>query len=130
MAKEPFRRLEGWVRGRRPGGGEAPIRWSGEWWSWTGPGLFSRRSESARWGVPRSTPYFFPLKVFNTVLGGAFTSRLMLNLREERGFTYGVRSRFSHRRGPGPFGISMAVATEVTAPAVGEALAELEGLLE
>jgi zinc protease len=81
-------------------------------------------------GVSRSTPFFFPLRVFNTVLGGAFTSRLMLNLREEKGFTYGVRSRFSHRRGPGPFGISMAVATEVTAPAVAEALKELEGILD
>jgi zinc protease len=94
------------------------------------PGSVQSEIRIGQVGVSRSTPYFFPLRVFNTVLGGAFTSRLMLNLREEKGFTYGVRSRFSHRRGPGPFGISMAVATEVTAPAVEEALRELNGLLE
>jgi zinc protease len=93
------------------------------------PGAVQSEIRIAQMGVSRSTPFFFPLKVFNAVLGGAFTSRLMLNLREEQGFTYGVRSRFSHRRGAGPFGISMAVATEVTAPAVREAFAELEGLL-
>ena len=94
------------------------------------PGSVQSEIRIGQMGVPRSTTHFFPLKVFNTVLGGAFTSRLMLNLREEKGFTYGVRSRFSLRRGAGPFGISMAAATEVTAAAVKEALAELEGLLE
>lgn len=93
------------------------------------PGSVQSEIRIGQMGVARSTPDFFPLKVFNTVLGGAFTSRLMLNLREERGFTYGVRSRFSLRRGAGPFEISMAVATDVTAPAVGEAVAEVEGLL-
>jgi len=64
------------------------------------------------------------------VLGGAFTSRLNLNLREEHGFTYGVRSRFSFRRGAGPFTVSTAVGTEVTADAVREVLAELTGMAE
>jgi predicted Zn-dependent peptidase len=81
-------------------------------------------------GTSRSTPHYFPLSIFNTVLGGAFTSRLMLNLRERQGFTYGVRSRFALRRDRGPFGISTAVGTEVTAPAVREALAELHALLD
>ena len=94
------------------------------------PGSVQSEIRIGQVGVSRSTPVFFPLKVFNTVLGGAFTSRLMLNLREERGFTYGVRSRFSLRKGAGPFGISLAAATEVTAAAVGEAVGELEGLLE
>jgi zinc protease len=94
------------------------------------PGSVQSEIRIGQVGVSRSTPFFFPLRVFNTVLGGAFTSRLMLNLREEKGFTYGVRSRFSHRRGPGPFGISMAVATDVTAPAIVEALRELNGLLD
>lgn len=94
------------------------------------PGAVQSEIRIGQVGVARSTPDFFPLKIFNTVLGGAFTSRLMLNLREERGYTYGVRSQFSHRRKAGPFSISMAVATEVTAPAVEEALGELKGLLE
>jgi len=81
-------------------------------------------------GVPKDTPDHFPLVVANAVLGGAFTSRLNLNLREEHGFTYGVRSRFSFRRGAGPFTVSTAVGTEVTADAVREVLAELTGMAE
>lgn len=94
------------------------------------PGSVQSEIRIGQVGAPRSTPHYFPLQVFNTVLGGAFTSRLMLNLREEQGFTYGVRSRFSFRRSAGPFSVSTAVATEVTAPAVSHALAEVEGLLE
>ncbi len=94
------------------------------------PGAVQSEIRLGHVGAARSSPHFVPLQVFNTVLGGAFTSRLMLNLREDKGFTYGVRSRFSFRRGEGPFTISMAVATEVTGPAVSEALAELRGLLD
>ena len=80
-------------------------------------------------GQPRSTPDYFPLLVFNTILGGAFTSRLNLNLREHNGFTYGVRSGFAFRRDAGPWTISTAVGTEVTADAVREAVSEVKGLL-
>jgi zinc protease len=94
------------------------------------PGAVQSEIRIGQVGASRSSPHFFPLQIFNSVLGGAFTSRLMLNLREERGFTYGVRSRFSFRRKAGPFVISTAVATEVTAAAVQEAVSELRGLLE
>jgi predicted Zn-dependent peptidase len=94
------------------------------------PGSVQSEIRIGQLGASRATPHYFPLRIFNTVLGGAFTSRLMLNLREEQGFTYGVRSRFAFRRGPGPFGISTAVATEVTAPAIREALGELETLVD
>ncbi len=94
------------------------------------PGSVQSEIRIGQVGASRSTPHYFPLKILNTVLGGAFTSRLMLNLREEQGFTYGIRSRFSFRRGAGPFEISTAVATEVTTPAIREALTELDGLIE
>ena len=80
-------------------------------------------------GQARSTPHYFPLRVLNTVLGGAFTSRLNLNLREENGFTYGVRSRFLVRRGAGPWCVSTAVGTDVTADAVHEAVTEITTLV-
>jgi zinc protease len=79
-------------------------------------------------GVERAHPDYFPLIVFNTILGGAFTSRLNMNLRERHGFTYGVNSSFAFRRQPGPFSVSAAVATDVTARAVEEALAEMRGI--
>lgn len=80
-------------------------------------------------GVARGTEDHFPLMAFNMILGGSFTSRLNLNLRERNGFTYGVRSSFAQRRGPGPFSVSTAVDTSVTAAAVGEIMAEIEGLV-
>jgi len=76
--------------------------------------------------VPRKHPDFVPLMVMNTLLGGKFTSRINLNLRERHGFTYGASTRFVGRLGPGPFLAGTAVATESTGAAVREVLAELE----
>jgi zinc protease len=78
--------------------------------------------------VPRNHPDYVPLQVMNTMLGGAFTSRLNLNLRERHGYTYGVRSSFGHRRVGGRFVVATAVGTEVTAPATEQILLELERL--
>jgi zinc protease len=79
-------------------------------------------------GVARSTPDYFPLLVLNTMLGGQFTSRLNLNLREEKGYTYGARSSFGFRRGPGPFTASAGVQTAVTKESVVEFMKELRGV--
>ncbi|MGQ0712595.1 MAG: M16 family metallopeptidase [Gemmatimonadaceae bacterium] len=54
-------------------------------------------------GVPRSTDDYFAILVMNTILGGAFTSRLNTNLRETHGYTYGAGSSFSMRQTAGPF---------------------------
>jgi predicted Zn-dependent peptidase len=62
------------------------------------------------------------------VLGGQFVSRLNLNLREDKGFTYGVRSGFEFRRAPGPFVVQTAVQTGVTADAVREVLGEVQAI--
>ncbi|HEY0306301.1 MAG TPA: pitrilysin family protein, partial [Longimicrobiales bacterium] len=80
-------------------------------------------------GVPRKHPDYYPLVIANSILGGAFTSRLNMNLREKHGFTYGVRSGFGFRKAPGPFLIQTAVATDVTARAAEEILRETNGLL-
>jgi zinc protease len=77
-------------------------------------------------GVPRSHADYFPLIVANTIFGGAFTSRLNLNLRERHGFTYGVRSSFAFRRSSGPFAVSTSVGRESTAAAVKEILSETQ----
>ena len=52
-------------------------------------------------GVARSTPDYFPITVMNTVLGGAFSSRLNLNLREKHGYTYGASVAIRHAAGRG-----------------------------
>jgi zinc protease len=77
-------------------------------------------------GLPRRNPDFFPTLVMNAVLGGLFGSRINLNLREARGYTYGASSYYDWRRGPGPFVVSTAVQSEVTAPALREIFLELE----
>jgi predicted Zn-dependent peptidase len=75
--------------------------------------------------VARSTPDYHALVVLNALLGGQFVSRINLNLREEKGLTYGARSSFDWRRAPGPFVVQTSVQTDATAVAVGEILREL-----
>ncbi len=75
--------------------------------------------------APRATPDYHALLMLNTILGGQFVSRINLNLREAKGYTYGVRTGFDLRRGIGPFVLQTSVGTEVTVPAVREALNEI-----
>jgi zinc protease len=77
-------------------------------------------------GVHRGHPDHVPLLVMNALLGGMFTSRLNLNLRERHGFTYGVRTAFGFRRAGGTFVTATAVATDVTTRALEEILGELQ----
>lgn len=79
-------------------------------------------------GPPRSHPDWPALKLLSLLLGGTFTSRLMRNLREERGLTYGVSAGFHARKGPGPFVVSTALSTDGAGVAVGQILDELERL--
>jgi zinc protease len=64
--------------------------------------------------------------VMNAVLGGLFSSRINLNLREVHGYTYGANSAFDWRRGAGPFVVQTAVKSDVTGAAVQEILTEIE----
>ena len=79
-------------------------------------------------GVPRTTSDFAALEVVNTALGGQFVSRLNLNLREDKGYTYGARTRFDYGLAGGDFTASAPVQTKVTAAALKEMLAEIEGI--
>ena len=77
-------------------------------------------------GLPRRTPDYFATMVMNAVLGGLFSSRINLNLREAHGYTYGAYSAFEWRRDAGPFVVHTAVKSEVTGLAVQEILNEIE----
>ncbi|NUQ21129.1 MAG: insulinase family protein, partial [Gemmatimonadaceae bacterium] len=77
-------------------------------------------------GIPRVHPDYFRVVVINAVLGGLFSSRINLNLRERNAYTYGARSEFDWRRAAGPFVVSTAVASDVTAAATREILGEID----
>jgi zinc protease len=77
-------------------------------------------------GVPRTHPDYFSITVMNAVLGGLFSSRINLNLREAHGYTYGASSAFDWRREAGPFVVGTAVASDVTVPAIEETLKEID----
>jgi zinc protease len=80
-----------------------------------------------RW-VDRSDPRYFATLLGNRVLGGDFLSRLNQNLREKNGFTYGAGSAFRFRRTGSVWMVSTQVRSDATAPALKEALGELDAL--
>jgi zinc protease len=92
------------------------------------PGAEQTELRIGHLGVPRRHPDRVGLGILNTLLGGKFTSRINLNLRERHGFTYGASSRFVDRKSRGPFLISAAVTTAAAARATEEVLGELTRL--
>jgi len=92
------------------------------------PGAAQTELRVGHLGVGRSNPDRATLRILNSLLGGKFTSRINLNLRERHGYTYGAFSRFADRRGPGPFTVSCAAGTEHVGAATREILAELARL--
>jgi zinc protease len=77
-------------------------------------------------GIARAHSDYVPTMVMNAALGGLFSSRINLNLREQHGYTYGASSTFVYRRGAGPFLVGTSVQTDATAAAVTEILREVE----
>ena len=65
------------------------------------PGAAQSTFAIGRPGPPRNTPDYYALQVMNTILGGMFQSRLNANIREEKGYSYGVSSSFGYGKGPG-----------------------------
>jgi predicted Zn-dependent peptidase len=94
------------------------------------PGSVQSELRVGHLGIDRLDARYFPAMVTAAMLGGVFGSRLNRRLREELGYTYGARAAFDPRRSAGPFTATAAVQTEVTADAVRELLAQLDGLRE
>lgn len=122
------------------GGTSAGGRSAGETASEPGPSQAARLVVIDRPGAPqselrvgrvalsRATPDYHGLLVVNALLGGQFSSRLNMNLREQKGYTYGARSYFEFRRRPGPFAVQTSVQTTATVDALRQIYAELEDL--
>jgi zinc protease len=75
--------------------------------------------------LARTSPDFFSVQLMNRILGGQFSSRINLNLRERHGYTYGARTSFHFLRDRGPFMASGAFVTSHTADSVRELLYEI-----
>jgi len=94
------------------------------------PGSPQTELRVATIGAARSSPDFRPLQVMNIALGGLFSSRINMNLREAHGYTYGASSQFTFRRAAGPFQVYSGVRTDVTAPSVTEIFKEIRGMVD
>ena len=80
-------------------------------------------------GPSRNTPDYFALQVLNTILGGMFQSRLNANIREQKGYSYGVSSNFNYGKGPGAFRTGGAIVSNKTDLALIEFMKELKGIV-
>jgi predicted Zn-dependent peptidase len=108
--------------------GEPPARTSAGIYIVDKPGAPQASVRIGHVGTARSTPDYFGLVVANTVLGGSFTSRLNMNLREAKAFTYGAGSRFDMRKSPGPFVARAEVFVDKTDSALTEFVKELNAI--
>ena len=77
-------------------------------------------------GIQGASLDYFPARVTNHVLGGTFSSRLVQNIREEKGYTYSIGSGFSYPADTGRFVVTAAVRNDVIAPALEEVFKEIE----
>jgi predicted Zn-dependent peptidase len=93
------------------------------------PGAAQAVVRAGHVGMARLDPDYTDVLVLNQILGGQFTSRLNEKLREEKGFTYGIRSHFDCRRGPGPFSITASIQTDRIAEALDDLRSEVMALL-
>jgi zinc protease len=90
------------------------------------PGSAQSNIVIANRGITRTSPDYFPLMLMHTVLGATASSRLFMNLREDKGYTYGAYSNLDARRSAGTFRAMAEVRTAVTGDSVKEFLYELD----
>jgi zinc protease len=94
------------------------------------PGAAQSVIAAGQVGASRSHPDYIPLTVMNMAFGGQFTARLNMNLREDKGYTYGYRSRFDWRKSASTYSAGGAVQTAVTREALVETLKEYRDLYQ
>ncbi len=94
------------------------------------PGAQQTMVRLEQMGVARNTPDYPAIEVMNSELGGLFSSRINLNLREEHGYTYGANSFFIYRRSLGYFVAGGGIRTDATAPAVAQIFNEIRRMID
>jgi zinc protease len=90
------------------------------------PGSAQSNIVIANNGVKRTNPEYFPLLLMHTILGATASSRLFMNLREEKGYTYGAYSNLDTRRTAGTIRVTAEVRTPVTGDSLKEFFYELD----
>jgi zinc protease len=90
------------------------------------PGSAQANIIIANLGITRTSPDYFPMLVMHTILGANASSRLFMNLREEKGYTYGAYSSLDARRTAGTFRATAEVRTPVTGDSLKEFFYELD----
>lgn len=118
----------GWARGTAPVDNfpTPPMRASRSAYLVDRPGSAQSNIVIANVGIKRVSPDYFPMLLMHTVLGANASSRLFMNLREEKGYTYGAYSNLDARRTAGTFRASAEVRTPVTGDSLKEFFYELE----
>jgi zinc protease len=102
-----------------------PVRTSRSAYIVDRPGSAQSNIVIANAGMTRTSPDYFPMLLMHTVLGANASSRLFMNLREEKGYTYGAYSTLDARRSAGTFRASAEVRTPVTGDSLKEFFYEL-----
>ena len=90
------------------------------------PGSAQSNIVIANSGLTRTSPDYFPMMLMHTVLGATASSRLFMNLREDKGYTYGAYSNLDARRSAGTFRTTAEVRTQVTGDSLKEFFYELD----
>ncbi len=102
-----------------------PVRTSRKAYLVDRPGSAQSNIVIANSGITRTSPDYFPLMLMHTVLGANASSRLFMNLREDKGYTYGAYSTLDARRSAGTFRVTAEVRTPVTGDSLKEFFYEL-----
>ncbi|KFC67841.1 pitrilysin family protein [Massilia sp. LC238] len=122
-------RFAAWARADVPDGGvEEPAGTPARLVLVDQPGAVQTALRVTGIGVARTTPDFPALQVLNAALGGMFSSRLNNNLRETKGYTYGISSWFRYDRTPGPFVVAGSVRRDATGASVREIFSEVNAM--
>lgn len=120
--------FSGWNRGDEltPNFPAPPTRTSRKAYLIDRPGSAQSNIVIANSGIVRTSPDYFPMLLMHTVLGATASSRLFMNLREEKGYTYGAYSNLDARRSAGTFRATAEVRSLVTGDSLKEFFFELE----
>src|SRR5690606_17200272 len=84
----------------------------------------------AHFGPTRTADDYFANEIAGGILGGSFSSRLNMNLREEKGYSYGARGNFAYNREAGYFYAAASVRSDATRQSLLETLSEIRALDE